>query len=115
MLVTCLDNRVSWFKEHPNLHAEETTPVNVGAASGMQIDVTLQSAPEDHGCDRPCVDLYTTGVNRVSAYEGRVERSLIVDVGEETAVVNVSAPAGEAKEFFSKAQKLLDTVEWKGV
>jgi hypothetical protein len=44
-----------------------------------------------------------------------MERFIIVDVGEETVVVNVSAPADKSKEFFNKAQKLLDTVEWTDV
>jgi hypothetical protein len=105
------DKWVSWLKEHPNLETSEPKPVRVGAASGMQIDVTDVSLPEKTSE----IPLFLTNFNEVIVTPKRKDRFLIVDVGEETVVVNVSAPADKANEFFSKAQKLLDTVEWKDV
>ena len=111
------DKWVSWFQEHPNLDISEPIPVTVGSVTGQQIDVTVASTPENYpqvcGQGQPCVDLYYTNFTGVVAFEGRTERFVILDVGEETVVVNVSAPADKRKEFFSKAQKLLETVEWK--
>jgi hypothetical protein len=37
-----------------------------------------------------------------------------VDIESETVIIDVSAPAGKFDEFFPKAQKVLDTVEWEG-
>ena len=111
------DGWVSWFKEHPKLDASKPRSVSVGGVSGMQIDTTLTSTPGTYPqyCFLPCMDLYDTTQGELFVYKGRVERFLIVDLGEETVVVEVSAPADKPKEFFSKAQKLLDTVEWKDV
>jgi hypothetical protein len=115
------DKWVSWFQvlqEHYNLDTSEPIPKNVGSASGIQLDVTVASAPQNYpkGCgSQPCVKLYNTNYTWVGAYEGRTERFLILDVGEETVVVNLSIPEDNSKEFSSKAKKLLNTVVWKGV
>ena len=37
-----------------------------------------------------------------------------MDVGGETVLIDVSAPADKFDEFLPKAQKVLDSVEWKG-
>jgi hypothetical protein len=37
-----------------------------------------------------------------------------VDVRGQTVVINVYAPEDKFDAFFPKAQKVLDTVEWKG-
>ena len=41
-------------------------------------------------------------------------RYVIVDVGGETVLIDVAAPADKFDELLPKAQKVLDTVEWKG-
>ena len=101
------DGWVSWFEEHPKLDPSKLRSVSVGAAPGMQIDATLTSTPKNS------IDLYDSNFSTISAFAYSKERFFIVDVGEDTVVVNVGAPADKSKEFFSKAQKLLDTVEWK--
>jgi hypothetical protein len=77
--------------------------VRVGGLSGKQIDVAASSTRE--------VPLYP-GIRAVP-YGGWKDRYVIVDVGGETVVINVSAPT-YADTFFQKAQKVLDTVEWRG-
>jgi hypothetical protein len=47
-------------------------------------------------------------------FEGRKDRLIILDVGGETVVIDVAAPADKFDEFLPKAQEVLDTVEWKG-
>ena len=37
-----------------------------------------------------------------------------MDVGGETVLIDVFAPADSFDEFLPKAQKVLDSVEWKG-
>jgi hypothetical protein len=116
------DEWVSRFQRHPNLDTSKPVPVSVGGASGMRIDVT--------DCGQPCLPLYTIrGGPRTSGdlrfsmevlryeefKEGFKERFVIVDVEGETVVIDVAAPADKFDEFLPKAQKVLDSVEWKGV
>jgi hypothetical protein len=89
--------------------------VSVEGASGVRIDVTNTSPPESYPhwyCDeQPRVLLFPSGV---ASFVGRKDRFVIVDVGGETVVIDVGAPEDKFDEFLPKAQKVLDTVEWKG-
>jgi hypothetical protein len=110
---------VSWFQRHPNLDTSMPVPASVGEVPGKQIDVTVTSTPENYPkeiCgEQPCVPLYTlSDENRVLVYEGFKDRFVIVDVGAETVLIDVFAPADRFDEFLPKAQKVLDSVEWKG-
>ena len=99
---------LSWFQRHPNLETSKPVPVNVGGASGMQIDVTTSST----------VPLYPwSGGSPIYVQPsdgGLKDRFVIVDVGGQTVIINIFAPAGKFDAFSPKAQKILDTVEWKG-
>jgi hypothetical protein len=106
------DKWASWFQRHPNLDTSEPVSVSVGGAAGMRIDVTLSSTLENYprdfcGVGRPCVPLFPG----IASY-GK-DRFVIVDVGDETVIIDVAAPADEFVDFLPKAQKVLDTVEWK--
>jgi uncharacterized protein YjbI with pentapeptide repeats len=112
---------LSWFQRHPNLDTSKPVPVSVGGESGMQIDVaassTLEDFPEKVCYTGPCVPLYPTTGGPIIAQpsdEGGKDRYVMVDVRGETVVINVIAPAGKVDEFLPKAQKVLDSVEWKG-
>jgi len=114
------DEWVSWFQRHPNLNTSKPVPVSVGGASGMQIDVTASSTLEDYPRNicfsNPCVPLYPTSASPIYVQpsdEGEKDRFVIVDVGSQTVIINVFAPAGKFDAFSPKAQKVLDTVEWK--
>jgi uncharacterized protein YjbI with pentapeptide repeats len=110
---------LSWFQRHPNLKTSKPVPVSVGGASGMQIDVTASSTLEDYPrkiCGpTPCVPLYPTSGNPIFAAPSGTgkDRYVIVDVGGETVVINVTAPPGDFDAFSPKAQKVLDSLEWK--
>jgi uncharacterized protein YjbI with pentapeptide repeats len=111
---------LSWFQRHPNLETSKPVAVSVGGASGMQIDVTASSTLEDYPrkvCGRePCVPLYPSSGSPIFAQPsdaGWKDRYVIVDVGGEPVVINFSAPKDEADNFFQKAQKFFDNVEWK--
>jgi hypothetical protein len=105
----------------------------------MRIDVTASSTPKNYPreiCgEEPCVPLYSVGFSWtfpgvpsggcvVSANTqckdlfvssaGTKDRYVIVDVGGETVVTDVVAPADKFDAFLPKAQKVLDSVEWKG-
>jgi hypothetical protein len=111
---------LSWFQRHPNLETSKPVPVSVGGASGMQIDVTssstLETYPRDVCDSTPCVPLFTTSGGPTVSYpsdEGGKDRYVIVDVGGQTVIINVTAPSGKFDAFSPKAQKMLDTIEWK--
>jgi hypothetical protein len=114
------DEWASWFQSHPNLElSDEPVPVSVGGASGMRIDVTTSSTPENYPrkfCrEEPCVPLYPlSNESGYGSFEGHKDRFVIVDVGGETVLIDVSATTDKFDEFLPKAQKVLDSVEWKG-
>ena len=121
------DEWVSWFRRHPNLDTSKPGPASVGGASGKQIDVTASSTPENYPRNvcggEPCVPLYpiagtTLGgdptESRILSYEGYKDRFVIVDVGNDTVLIDAAAPTDKFDEFLPKAQKVLDSVEWKG-
>jgi acetolactate synthase small subunit len=49
----------------------------------------------------------------IRIYEETKQQYIIVDVKSEAVVINVSASPDKFDEFLPKAQKVLDTVEWK--
>jgi uncharacterized protein YjbI with pentapeptide repeats len=108
------DEWVSWFQRHPNLDTSKPVPVSVGGASGMRIDVTTTSTPENYSQDycgmlSPCVPLYPNVVHLADSED----RFVMVDVEGETVVIDIAAAADKFDEFVPKAQKVLDTVEWE--
>ena len=111
---------LSWFQRHPNLETSKPVPVSVGGASRMQIGVTASSTPENIArqvCGKkPCVPLYQTSGGPIFASPPGTgkDRYVIVDVGGKTVIINVFAPQGKFDTFSPKAQKVLDSVEWKG-
>jgi hypothetical protein len=42
------------------------------------------------------------------------DRFIIVDVGGETVLIDVEAPADKFDEFLPDVEEVLDSVEWKG-
>jgi uncharacterized protein YjbI with pentapeptide repeats len=115
------DEWVSWLQRHPNLETSKPDPVNLGGASGMRIDVTTSSMPEtypEHVCGkRPCVPIYKAASQAASpivSSEGWKERFVIVAVEGEMVVIDVAGPVNEFDDFLPKAQKVLDSVEWRG-
>jgi hypothetical protein len=111
---------VSWFQGHPNLETSKPVPVSVGGTSGMQIDVTASSTPENYPRDvcgpKPCVPLYPSSGGPTFALPPNAgkDRYVIVDVGGETVIINAFAPPGKFDTFSPEAQKVLNSVEWKG-
>jgi hypothetical protein len=110
---------VSWFQRHPNLDTSKSVSVSVGDASGKQIDVTASSTPENYPKDlcgeQHCVPLYPlSDESGIVGYEGYTDRFIIVDVGGETVLIDAGAPTDKFDVFPPKAQKVLDSVEWKG-
>jgi hypothetical protein len=108
---------VSWFQSHPNLDTSKPRPVSVGDVSGKQIDVTVTSTPGNYpkeACgEEPCVPLYPFEVGGHAVPNGFKDRVIILDVGGETVLIVVSAPIDKLDEVLPKAQKVLDSIEWR--
>jgi len=113
------DGWVSWFQRHPNLDTSAPTSVTVGGAHGVRVDAQPSSTPDNspQQCydGLPCFLLYPSGEDEVitSSVKSK-DRFVIVDVKGETVIIDIYAQANKFDEFLPKAQKLLDTVKWKG-
>lgn len=111
------DDLVGWLRDHPNLETSEPEPVTVGGISGQQFDVSVSPAPEDHspscGPD-PCVLLlgFVEG-GGLWIWEGdRMSMIVLDDIEDETLVIAVTARPDEFDGLLSKAEEVLETVEW---
>jgi uncharacterized protein YjbI with pentapeptide repeats len=108
----------SWFQEHPSLETSKPVSVSVGGASGLQIGVVTDTSvpknyPRDFCGEQPCIPLFPTTAGNYVSYVEWKERFVIVDVEGETVIIDAAAPEDKFAEFLPKAQKVLDTVEWK--
>ena len=69
--------------------------------------------------DADCVDIgRVEGVpplkNDVFVPEDEKARVTFLDVEGETVTISIISPASEFEEFVPEAQKVLDSVEWRG-
>ncbi len=112
---------VAWGRHHPYLRTSEPEQVEVGGVEGKRIDVVVGDLPEDYRgrCGTDCVDIgRVEGVpplkNDIFAPEDAKERVTFLDVEGETVTISITSPATEFDEFLPKAQKVIDSVEWRG-
>ncbi len=117
---------VSWFQHHPYLQTSKPESVTVGGVKGEQFDVVVKNVPHDYYgvCSREfgvghCVDLFSLRSalqeNQIAVYEEDKVRFIVLeDVKGATVTVSFSSPATEFNEFALEAQRVLDSVEWRG-
>jgi hypothetical protein len=110
---------VGWYQHHPYLRTSAPEPVTVGGVEGVRFDITVvEDLPEDYGgvCGTDCVDIHKAADGRVVGQPKGDRTRLIVlkDVEGETVTVAIHGPATGFDEFTLKAQKVLDTVKWRG-
>jgi hypothetical protein len=112
---------VAWGRHHPYLRTSEPEQVEVGGVEGERIDVVVGDLPEDYRgrCGTDCVDIgRVEGVpplkNDVFAPEDDKARVTFLDVEGETVTISISSPAIVFDDFVPEAQKVLDSVEWRG-
>ena len=112
-----------WLQHHPYLQSSKPEPVTVGGVKGVQFDVVLRDLPRDYTgtCrsivgQRNCVDLFRLSTGRQIFHdEGeKVRVTVLEDVGGETVTIGFSSPASEFGEHAPEAQKVLESVEWRG-
>jgi hypothetical protein len=114
---------VGWFQQHPYLQTSKPEPVRVGGVKGLQFDVVVGDLPQYYipictsivGTPN-CVDLFrlSTG-GPIFLVEGDKAGVIVLeDVEGETVTIGFNSPASEFGEHAPEAQKVLDSVEWRG-
>jgi hypothetical protein len=124
IIVDAPKNIAGWLQQHPYLQTSKPEPVTVGGVKGLQFDVGVGDLPKGYNptcssiVDNPnCVDLgrLSTG-GTIFQLEGNKTRLIVLeDVEGETVTVGFFSPASEFGEFAPEAQKVIDTVKWRGL
>jgi hypothetical protein len=114
---------VGWQQQHPYLQTSKPEPVTVGGVKGLQFDVVVGDRPQNYIpiCtsivgNPNCVDLFrlSTGLQILLVEGDKAGVIVLEDVGGETVTIGFVSPASEFGEFAPEAQKVLDSVEWRG-
>jgi hypothetical protein len=110
---------VGWFEQHPYLQTDKPQQVTVGGIKGQQIDVVVGDLPKDYpeglcgGID--CVQLsqFNFGDWAVEeAYKYRL--TILEDVKGQTVIIDFGSSAAEFDEYWPQAEKVVQSVQWKG-
>ena len=118
-LVEAPDDLVGWLRRHPYLRTSAPQTVTVGGIEGQRIDVVVGDLPEGHrvgACGPDCVDLFglSDGTALGVAKGEKVGWVVLEDVRGDTVVIGFLGPADEFDEHAPEAQKVIDTVQWRG-
>jgi hypothetical protein len=124
IVVDAPKDMVGWLQQHPYLQTSKPEPVTVGGVKGLQFDMVMGDLPKGYNptcssiIDNPnCVDLFrlSTG-DTIFLAEGEKMRVIVLeDVEGETVTIGFISPASEFEEFVPEAQKVIDTVKWRGL
>jgi hypothetical protein len=114
-------NLVGWLQHHPYLQTSDPKPVTVGGVKGVQLDVAVaKDLPEDYQsgvCSsiadpEACVDLFRLSTHHSPVFvseRGMLRLIVLKDVSGQ-AVTTIEFGKLESAE----AQKVLNSVEWRG-
>ena len=109
---------VGWFQHHPYLQTDKPKTATVGGVKGAQFDVVVGDMPESYSgtCGSDCVDLFrvsaSTTLGQPKGYKARV---IVLDnVKGETVTIYFVSLVSEFAEFAPEAQKVIDSVKWRG-
>ena len=123
-VVDAPEDIVGWLQQHPYLQTSKPEPVRVGGVKGLQFDLVVGDRPQTYNptCTSivgtpNCVDLFRlrTGGPILLVEGEKVGVIVLEDVGGETVTIGFVSPASEFGEFVPEAQKVLDTVKWRGL
>jgi hypothetical protein len=117
-LVAAPEHWVSWFRNHPYLQTSEPVPASVGGVEGERFDTKVSSLPEDYYSE----DCLGYGVplwpllegHHWCADEGDTSRTIVLEVEDETVIVDVYSRSETFEKHLPKAQEVLKTVKWEG-
>jgi hypothetical protein len=117
-IVEAPKDMVGWFQHHPYLQTDKLETISVGGIKGIQFEVVVENLPKDYYgvCGLDCVDLFRTSSNHQhTLFEGERQRVIVLEgVKGETVTIYYSSPATEFDEFALEAQRVLDSVKWRG-
>ena len=114
---------VAWGRHHPYLRTSEPEQVEVGGVKGLQFEVVVGDRPQYYipTCtsiigNPNCVDLFrlSTGEPILLVEGDKAGIIVLEDVEGETVTIGFVSPASEFGELAAEAQKVLDSVEWRG-
>jgi hypothetical protein len=123
IVVDAPKDMVEWLQQHPYLQTSKPEPVRVGGVKGLQFDVVLGDLPQTYNgtCSSVvgnpnCVDLFRLSTGGPILLVEGYKASFIVleDIEGETVTNGFVSRASEFGEFAPEAQKVLDSVEWRG-
>jgi hypothetical protein len=110
---------VGWFEQHPYLQTDKPQPVTVGGIKAQQIDVVVGDLPKDYpeglcgGFD--CVQLSQFNFGDWAVEEAYKDRlTVLEDVKGQTVIIDFVSPAAEFDEYWPEAEKVVESVQWKG-
>ena len=110
---------VGWLEQHPYLQTDKPEPVTVGGIKGEQIDVVVGELPKNYPeglCSFDCVQLTLGSVgDEWAVEEGNKDRvTVLEDVKGETVIIEFGSPAAKFDEYWPEAEKVVQSVKWKG-
>jgi hypothetical protein len=123
IVVDAPKDMVGWLQQHPYLQTSKPEPVRVGGVKGVQFDVVLGDLPQTYNgtCSSlvgnpNCVDLFrlSTGAPILLVEGDKASAIVLEDIEGETVTIGFVSRASEFGEFAPEAQKVLDSVEWRG-
>src|SRR5215211_5367334 len=124
IVVDAPKDMVGWLQQHPYLQTSRPEPVRVGGVKGLQFDVVLGDLPQTYSgtCtsivgNPNCVDLgrLSTGEPILLVEGDKAGVIVLEDLEGETVTIGFFSPASEFEEFVPEAQKVIDTVKWRGL
>jgi hypothetical protein len=114
---------VGWLQHHPYLKTSKPQPVTVGGVKGEQLEVLIDHLPKDPNgyCDpypSGCLDIFHLSGGDQLGYFGKNFNkrrvNVLEDVQGDTVVIWYAGPPDTFEKFAPRAQKVVDTVEWRG-
>jgi hypothetical protein len=111
---------VGWFRGHPYLETRKADPVEVGGIEGVRLDLVVGDLPEGHHsewCGSGCVNLirFGSGSPPLTLWQDDKARLIVLEyTGGETVITGFAIRAAGFDDHAPEAQKVLDTVRWRG-
>ncbi len=105
------EDMVGWFQHHPYLETEKPEPITVGGVKGEQFDWVVAE-------DSPYAEVdtfkYSDGSGAAAARGFKARAIVLGDVKGETVTIGIASKDSEFDEFAPEAQKVVESVKWRG-
>jgi hypothetical protein len=108
---------VGWFQHHPYLDTEKPEPATVGGVKGVQFDWMVS---EDAPTEEITLFKFTDGTPGYAGKGYQIRTIILEGVKGKTVTISIIGnpttgdPTTEFEEFLPQAQKVLDSVKWRG-